>query len=268
MRNFFIVIFIFNIFNGFAQHVMYTNVNPDRTISLGDSFLLDLNNDGFNDFDIFQYTQVTPTAYSMVGIRPKRYNQVVGDTDSIYFYPKALASGANINGTLNRWKSDIGFGMSMNYQIGTTGYGNWQGDAKDKYLGLRIFFYSNYYYGWARLDVAADGKSFTIKDYAYDTVAYEPLNAGQGLPNYINEDISPDKISVFVTGQTLIIDSRANVLKNDLVCIYNILGKELYSGVISSSYFPVELSSFNKGVYIVKISSNKELLSRKFIYRE
>lgn len=248
-----------------AQNIIYTNVNPDRVVSFGDSFLLDINNDGYNDFRIFQYSNSLPTKYDMVGIRPKWYNQVLGDSSGIYFYPKALNWNDPINGTLSKWKADISMGMSMNYQTATTDYGNWQGGVTNKYLGLRISFYGKWYYGWARLDIPANGLSFTIKDYAYDTVAFQGLNAAQGLPSFIDEDVSQDKISVFLTGKHLIIDSRKLNLTEASYHIYNIYGQLIHMGNITSSYFSADLFVLQAGVYVVKISANGNLYCKKIL---
>ena len=59
---------------------------------------------------------------------------------------------------------------------------------KDKYLGLKIEVKGKTYYGWVRLDVAKDAKSFTIKSYAYDSIPDQAIQAGDTVHNSINNN--------------------------------------------------------------------------------
>lgn len=249
-----------------AQKIIYTNVSPDRYVGAGDSFLLDINNDSYDDFKIFQYSSTVTPIYDMVGIRPKWYNQVLGDPAASYFYPKALRWGDSINGNLTTWRGDIGYGMSMNYQTSSTDYGNWQGGVTNYYLGLRISFSSRWYYGWVRLDVAADGKSFVVKDYAYDTISYQGLKAAEGLPSSIKPDNSLQNITVFVNEGDLLIDSRKAGIEHFDFEILNLYGQVLKKGLNASGLFSTDLSGFEKGIYILKINADNKSRSLKFWY--
>jgi hypothetical protein len=241
-----------------SQHMLYTDVYPDKVVYTGDSFLLDLNNDGYKDFKIFQYSQLILPAYDMVGVRCKWKNQVTGDVDSIYFYPKKLSFGASIDSTLVSWKSDVGFGMSMNYLTTAKDYGNWQGGVTNKFLGLRILFWAKYYYGWVRLDVAANAKSFTVRDYAMDTIPNEKTTAGAGMPVSIFSNEKNSGFIAYLSANQLIIDTRPVNLDHFTLLIYNLNGQEVINKVINSNYLPVDISSLKNGLYLVKIISEKE----------
>ena len=160
--------------------IVYTDVSPDFAGGIGSQYFLDLNNDGTDDFRIYS-VQSGSSSYSYVNLYIEPLganNDVLGSGSSNYAYPFALNSGQTISAGGSSWFNN---GYGSGYQSMVWGYsnslGNWP-SATDKYLGLRIQVGGNTYYGWARLDVNADGSSFTVKDYAYEDVANLSINAG------------------------------------------------------------------------------------------
>lgn len=55
-------------------------------------------------------------------------------------------------------------------------YTEWR--DKEAYIGIRYDFEGRTRYGWIRIEVSADGQSYTVKDYAYNEVFGEPIVAG------------------------------------------------------------------------------------------
>ncbi|HRY97774.1 MAG TPA: hypothetical protein P5550_01825, partial [Bacteroidales bacterium] len=84
-----------------AGAVVYTDLVPDSTYSGSNAdFLLDLNNDGVDDFNI-QFT--VGTASRSVRILPSAGNEVLGSSGGAYFYPFALNLNDPIGGGQATW---------------------------------------------------------------------------------------------------------------------------------------------------------------------
>jgi hypothetical protein len=194
----------------FPLHPIYTDVNPDQTFDTnGSVYHLDLNNDGINDFDISYTTSVVTLSGHCSGtqtnnyieISPLNQNEVGGNsTEGV----PAVASNIIINGTAFGWNHSTNQLLESttwgqcSYHPGHHGNGglpsipagwfalptysgHWPG-AINKYVALRLHLGSNIYYGWVRLDVpGGSGWSwrFTIKDYAFNGIASQPIFAGQ-----------------------------------------------------------------------------------------
>lgn len=56
-----------------------------------------------------------------------------------------------------------------------------------------------------------------------------------------------------------------NNMANASVAIYDLLGKKVYSGEISSLSSSINVSSWNSGVYLVKVTSNDVTQTKRFI---
>lgn len=162
--------------------IVYTDVNPDST-STG-TYNLDLNNDGTTDFVISHSTAPAncggpaggpPPIWNFIRVSPKGTNQVV---DSAGTDAKKMVLNANINSSILSWNNSVDLLMARqaNSQFCRPG-GQWR-NAVDGYLGLKLISGGNTYYGWARLNTSG-ASSFTIKDYAYNTIPDQPILAGQ-----------------------------------------------------------------------------------------
>jgi len=184
--------------------VVYTDVDPDETYNTdGDLYELDVNNDGTPDFSLYVVDFTYPGIFSTtasgatygglfrdVFMIPASGNSVAGSYGGTFAYPYALNSGDLIGPALSF--QDVTF-QSMVYYLAVLDFpepgstlpflssGNWIG-VNDKYLGLKFQIDGDTHYGWARLDCGADHHSFTIKDYAYETIADEPIEAGEVAP--------------------------------------------------------------------------------------
>lgn len=165
--------------NSNAQ-IVYTNVNPDSTISNG-SYNLDLNNDGTTDF-VLQISSIVlgcsrvPTFKATSSITPASGdNAVMNDGAG---YARALDYATTIVPD-SQWSntSQILFDAGTTCTSAVKGY--WVNlSNKDLYLGLRFTKGNNTYYGWARLEPGI--ASLSLKDYAYNSVPGQPISAGQG----------------------------------------------------------------------------------------
>jgi hypothetical protein len=137
-----------------------------------------LNNDGIVDFTISaSYTSVTcfPTGTGQrksVNITAQSANKVMlnmmSANDTIGSTLPFIASSGSLRS------------ITLSFQCPAS-TGSWI-SATDHYLGLQLTVGSSIYYGWVRLDVTVPGTPdphFTVKDYAYNTVANQSILAGQ-----------------------------------------------------------------------------------------
>lgn len=188
--------------------VVYTDVDPDSVADAdGESYELDLNNDGTIDFTINRSR--TTTASGAVRIVPQAGNEVLGATSygGAYFLPYALSNGDAINGDETLWNGTINSAYLTLAWYSTYGY--WAGGQTDKYLGLRIDVDGAMHYGWVRLDVAAGGGSFTLKDYAFVSNAGVGIEAGAtevDIPAALITDLTVEDITDNGNGSDLQVD--------------------------------------------------------------
>ncbi|MEO5571057.1 MAG: T9SS type A sorting domain-containing protein [Bacteroidia bacterium] len=167
--------------------IVYTDVNPDSTITTGSSYTikiynLDLNNDGTVDFNILTYHTpggfyVYPRFY--VKVTPLNANEVLDDSlsGSVY-YPGALGLNSFIETNL-LWSNTSN--QILYYSLAAYQWGFWSLNT-DGYLGLKVIVASDTLYGWVRLSIKknnASSISFKIKDYAYNSIPNQPILAGE-----------------------------------------------------------------------------------------
>ena len=90
-----------------------------------------------------------------------------------------------------------------------------------------------------------------------DTICYLPLG--------ISEDINNNGISIYPSPfkDNLTIETNSN--KEQRLEIINLIGQTVYTTIINDKKTTINTSSFAKGVYILKLSSDKETAVRKFV---
>jgi hypothetical protein len=234
--------------------IVYTDVDPDFAGGISINYGLDLNNDGTPEFTIVgrSFAAVQLNNNSISG------NSFLGSAPGNYNYPFALDSDAAISSGQTGWLTDNG---TFNFQscYGGGGASNWCG-VTDKYFGVRFQVDGNTHYGWARMDVSTSGDSYSVKEYAYNSVAGEAITAGQQPLSL--EDNTIDGFSSFVSNNVLTLNSRT---KMDAVTIHNISGQQLISRKLSNTSESIDLSALSNGVYIATVSIEGKSQAIKFV---
>ena len=257
--------------------IVYTDVNPDTTINTnGGVYALDLNNDGITDFNITYNTTTIPQGTNKyIRITPLGANKVGNDLS--YPYPSALSINTLIDSSSFSWLSNanqslisrIWFippprGGSPLWQT----RGNWNG-ASDKYVPLQLDVSSQKYYGWARLDAATNAMSFTVKDYAYNSIPNQSILAGEPIATGINENSFAASINLFPNpaNNHLSIALGSNNKKVE-VAIADITGKIVYTTtIVETDKVEVNTNEFAEGIYIVQIQSGEFISTKKLIIK-
>ncbi len=182
-----------------SSTIIYTDVIPDSTcqctlpfaltrVSCSAIFYIDVNKDGINDFSIAAIHQRGwPPTLPATKINSRT---TATPLNGNAFCDTAMSINNVIKGSLN-WSTSSQSMASLINNYSCNGWnchwlntliisGRWNG-LNDRYLPLKMIVGTNTYYGWARLNVAIGGASFTIKDYAYNSVANQSILAGQKL---------------------------------------------------------------------------------------
>ncbi len=242
-----------------SGQIVYTDITPDYNGGINTDYALDLNNDGTIDFDIIQlqYSSSSSIIVNRLAIFPQdAANETLIDDPSAgnYGYPFALNSGGVISNGQVTWNNN-GFSngyQSLNWALSYYGSliandGNFV-DVTDKYIGLRFNISGQTHYGWARLDVNANATSWVVKSYAYNSVAGEPINAGQTLS--VNES-TMNNIKIVALNKSI---ALYNLPENTDYRLYATSGQSVLNGTTINDTYVVEAGAVATGIYILELN--------------
>lgn len=260
--------------------IVYTDVNPDTvftcTLSLGNPcstmYQLDLNNDGIVDFQLVKFYGTAPrqNSDSYVSVTPLGSNKFTSSTTNFGTFnlvcASALANGDSIQN--NNWygarlmlEQNLVNGLSFAFTCH-----HWNA-VTDKYLGLKLIVGSNTYYGWVRLDVAQNGTSFTVKDYAYNNIPNQPILAGETIATGINENSFASSIQLFPNpASDHLTINLGTYYKEVQVTITDLSGKIIYTSLATDNQkIEVNTQGFAEGIYVVQIQSAGFVGTKKLV---
>lgn len=275
--------------------IIYTDIDPDTIIAVDAAFYeLDLNADGTPDFTLTKrfLASYNPTIYTTYGGvfagsiqlnhiygTAQGSNALLGEVSPYGFqYPFAMDlddeicdGGAWLNGNYQSlaysygYKLIIGTGLYSYVQL--SGDGNWFGGQTDKYLGLKLQDEGNTYYGWLRMDVAADNIAFAIKDYAFQSIADSCIRAGQLVDDtVVVESVAdfPETFNVYSFGNTIAWQDRSGNWSNGTLMVYNINGQLVIEHMMSgAANGKLELPFIASGIYQLVYKNEDRIFTRK-----
>ena len=261
------------------SQIVYTDVNPDVVLTLGNTHNIDLNGDATNNFLL----GVLPINENVSGIT------VTGHSSSIF----SLVAGSEFIGTVDptlpiilvsKLAHQYMIDATRDYHTGTndidggvlrgeaqapplvntpTPLGNF-GSAVNAFIGVKIEVGTDTLYGWIRVDVNADGTQMTIKDYAYQSTANTGIPAGQDANgNWVSvmENKLENSLSLLVTNESIqATEYSGKVVQAE---IFNLEGKQLLNKTFSgSSQFGFD--GLSAGIYIIRFTADNGVLTHKF----
>jgi len=277
--------------------IIYTDVIPDATYNASsDTCSLDLNNDGNIDFLIVQRTLAAPCPGNITNCNPN----ITRPRSSVRVTPlgtNAVANAASFAAQLPEWQS-IDPASSWNYaaaqvlmtqgvplciqgppfQFGCapgTFTGAWLNGASvnsPRFLALRFDSAGSTFYGWARLSIPANGTSFILMDYAYNSVPGEAILAGDV------GSISTGITSSALRGMQLAPNPFTSVLNialptgstGTVFCrVLSLTGQELLTRTVAATSGPsaitLDLASLAPGTYLLEMQMDGERMVRKVV---
>ncbi len=238
----------------------------DTTLNTNNAFY-DLNIDsdslGLIDYRFIQYvdTSIFRVSGSFIQARGNAGNSVLGLDYANYAYPFNLSPGDSI-GPRQVYKGSGGSSAlgQLALEINDTGHVNDQfPGALNGLIGLRFRADVNdtirEFYGWVRVDVAADYKSMTIKDFAYNPNYGEGLTAGEGAPWIgLEEELeSPFLLQQLGGNLHFKIEEAAAELR-----LIGLDGKEVYRQSFAQGEHRLELATFERGIYIAQLANTQQ----------
>jgi hypothetical protein len=237
--------------------IVYTDVTDTTVTGNGASYDLDLNNDGSTDYSFGISTN--GGAGVKMAANALNNNAIAGtfNANYPYIYPSALDLN-DIIGPDKTWNEGAGQTMaSSGYFAGA--YGKWFGQT-DKYLALRLDMGGSNHYGWARLDVSADGKSLTVKEYAYESTAATEIAAGETGGVGINTPVE-NLMNVFAGEKQIFV--QLNKDYSGQIVISNLIGQQIRAAEITGSMTTVNMEGQPSGVYLVSVDQNGARFTKK-----
>ncbi len=272
--------------SGATGQIVYTDVDPDLTFT-GHSVgvALDIDQDGTDDFVVATLDTAGimgslsgGTSYSITYagavLQASGSNSWLGvntatGTTSSSIVVANLTSGAPINSSATIWSGGQGYlDLQASFTFpaypgygGTFGGGVWAG-VTDGYAGLKFASGTKTLYGWVRMDVSSDGKTVTIKDFAYNAVDGGSINAGQ-MPTSVNE--LDNQIEVIGAVDQIIINNNSG--SNGTVTVMNMSGQVVANEAVSGTKEVMDASTLSTGVYMVQVTVNDQTTTKKIYLR-
>ena len=234
---------------GFTQtgnaQIIHHDINPDTTLGGGLvlSYFIVQPPPSLAQFHIFWNTgnMVYLEVHGTFG-----FGEVLMNAD----YPAKLQSGETIS-TAGTWHEAAGPSGFLSASIN----GNWRSDATDKYIGFRFKSATgDWHYGWLKMTVAAAGASFTVKEWAYQSVSGVAIKAGERASTGIGTLTNDPGIDLEIHERLIYI------LHNDEYAKYQYLitdaqGRNVQQGKVGAQE-SIDVQSLAAGVYMLRFYGN------------
>ena len=137
--------------------------------------LIDLDDDGINDFNIFSTLPSLNKNNSDVGVNGLADYEFSAEAQSpVSNKIKTFAEATSINSASGTWNTLASFYINLD---GVSGYPVGINEQGDKLIGFRVKDGVSVYYGWMKVNVTS-GHKLTIKEYALNTIANTAILAG------------------------------------------------------------------------------------------
>ena len=235
--------------------VTYTDVNPDVVADSLNPYAIDFNNDATPDL-VFgvQHVNQLYGGYTIVGAYAYGFLPaglpVANPADSVTAVLDcgvAVASQPLFYGGANGGTAALGYDVVVQPINLPLSGGAWLG-LTDKYLGFKFTVGANTHYGWARLDVAANAETITVKEYAFNATPDAAINTCQtaGIENVLVED----KVSI----KTTLNDATINVtpdLVGGSISMISMAGQVVKTIAISDVNTTISFEGIDSGIYSV-----------------
>lgn len=262
-------VFLFAFLSPIANEaqIVYTDVSPDSLV--GSVYELDVNNDGTAEFRIMAVTEGGIAIVKAEGITPEdSLAGYYGGFPNVAGYPFALSSETSI-GISNSWV-DKGI-LGGNHPV-IMEDAKWNA-GQSRYLGLRFNIAGNVHYGWARLRVESGYTAFTVREYAYNSAAGEPILSGVVGVDEVGSVFS--ELSIFPNPCSEILTLNFYLVSplSVEICASDIAGKIVFvdkneNAIPGKQFFQWNISEIQSGIYFLRISADEYSVVRKVAVRK
>lgn len=266
--------------------IIYTDVEPDTTITQGPIgstvYALDINNDGIPDATL---TASRTSTNNSVFLGTSNGSQAL--MCCVILMTRAISYAAFIGSDPSGTNASWGTGQDARLrQFPTTGgggpggghgggnpipFGDWS-NPTDRYLALRFSLGGDWYYGWVRVSVSSGASSFTIRDYAYNSVPGEGILAGDmgsittGITGNAlgGMQVSPNPFTSVLsialpTGTTGAVTYRILSVQGQAVVMHTV------AATGGPSTITLDLATLAPGTYLLEMQASSERIVRKVV---
>ncbi len=245
-----------------GQGVTYFDIDPDSVLiemwgsgEKTETYELDLNHDGINDYKFQSYYQISPGhTYRNATVEPLN-NSEVCLVQSGLIDPDPMYSGCMLSNDL-AWTNSMST-LSLYWFSGynyTGSAGIWN-NIYDKFMGLRLVVNNDTLYGWVRITMTPPRIIF--KDYAW----YRDVT-------HIGENSEIHNVSIFPNPvkDILCFSFEDDLMLPNEYSIKNIQGETVLSGNnISANFYCIQFNHLPDGLYILQLRYNNDIVNRKII---
>jgi hypothetical protein len=128
---------------------------------------------------------------------------------------------------------------------------------------LKFFVNGNAHYGWARLDVTADGDVFVMKDYAYNATPGAAIQAGQ-MAGISTTEMENNLHFVNQPNNTVKVMINEG-LSNGSISLVSSNGQTVSTGNVDSDEYIVDLNGLSAGIYVINAQFAEGSMTKKVI---
>ena len=248
--------------------VVITSAN-DTLVDVQNGFYdIDLNQDGTADFRLKQYVgggvsnNVNGVVVSPLG---GNGHQVAGELKLTFNYPFRFEVGDSIGQTQTQWNG-TGLPFENGYMVfevngATYPNSNWAGPVDAGYLGLRLRLTADdFLYGWARVSIGADNKSFVVHEFGYEQSQNQSIAAGNNRIS--TETLQPDLFQVNCDGQTLWIKNLKET-QGAILQMMDLAGRVVHQTPLEAKDFEMDLRALPTGLYTLQIVMHAQVWVEK-----
>ena len=234
----------------FKGQVVYTDIDPDKTLEVGENYLVDMDFDGDYDFIVSNFSGSTFNGVVIKGVLPD--NQVVGylgfaESQSFFmasqFEAYSILISRTIGPSLNWYNSGNEF---ISFTSDSLEIGLWGSDEYGA-VGVRFMQVGNLYYGWIRLSLDFDPLKIHLQDYAFNATPNMPFE-----PVGIDNNESNNAPNVYYADGSIQIDQLQNQ-NNCVIKILNMSGEMVYNDQSKNKTKTISTHNFTPGIYLIRV---------------
>lgn len=245
------------------SQILHTVVTP-HTVDRDTLLLIDLDQDTVPDYAIRSQFGVIDgnDTFDIISVQPlgQQGHRVAGTIPTVFAFASRFTLNEFIGPETPFLNPEVEGSLSF-AQNGQFVFNDpWNGGAIDEFLGFAINKNGKTHYGWAKLDVATDGKSFTLKEYAVNLTPNEPINTNRFFT--INENFLP-KVTIWQTQGLVHIKFNESVSGVEVELI-DVHGRVLTQTICDCDFISLQLN-YKPGVYLLRIRKDAIHLTRKII---
>ncbi len=240
------------------SQIAYTDISPDVTTTLNPTDIqmfevtpIDFDGDGTEEYNFrWDYFNANDWFVHMT----KDFNKA---NDAFVYLPPngdGLLDPLTLNTTIGATSN---WGVTGDPFVSLAPSTNFQ-DLGDRYIGVRFELNDNTHYGWVLVSYAS--LTLTVKGYAYNETPDTPIDAGDTGALGVTGLNFQNNFSAFPLPTTRFLSIKSkqnNQIQN--IEIYDLTGRLVTSTkikVINEELISIDVSSLNKGVYVIKLIDN------------